>query len=75
LVGAGETPKLAVSDPKPGDLAVDRLKGAEPRRTAPVGVAKLWEDLQLGVISQSNLVIAGFPRNIFQYSGRDRTPR
>jgi len=34
-------------------------------RAAPVGVAKLWDDLRLGVISLSNLVIAGFPRNIF----------
>jgi len=34
-----------------------------------VGVAKPWEDLWLGVISLSNLVIAGFPRNIFQYGG------
>jgi len=38
-------------------------------RAAPVSVAKLWDDLWLGVISQSNLVIAGFLRNIFKYSG------
>jgi len=34
-------------------------------RAAPVSVAKLWDDLWLGVISQSNSVIAGFLRNIF----------
>jgi hypothetical protein len=34
-----------------------------------VSVAKLWEDLGLGVISLSNLVIAGSPRNVFQYGG------
>jgi len=38
-------------------------------RAEPVGVAKLWDDLWLGVISQSNLVIAGSLRNIFKYSG------
>jgi len=36
-----------------------------------VGVAKLWEDLRLGVISLSNLVIAGSPRNVFKYGGRE----
>jgi len=36
-----------------------------------VGVAKPWDDLRLGVIHQSNLVIAGFLRNIFKYSGWD----
>jgi len=40
-------------------------------RAALVGVAKLWDDLRLGVISQSNLVIAGFLRNIFKYGGSD----
>ena len=34
-----------------------------------MSVAKLWDDLWLGVISQSNLVIAGSLRNIFKYSG------
>ena len=34
-----------------------------------MSVAKLWDDLRLGVISQSNLVIAGFLRNICKYSG------
>jgi len=34
-----------------------------------VGVAKLWDDLRLGVISLSNLVIAGSPRNVFKYGG------
>jgi len=37
-----------------------------------VGVAKLWEDLWLGVISLSNLVIAGSPRNVFKYGGWGR---
>ena len=31
-------------------------------------VAKYWDDLWLGVKGQSNLDIAGFPRNIFRYS-------
>jgi len=34
-----------------------------------VSVAKLWEDLWLGAIRHSNLVIAGFPRNVFKYGG------
>lgn len=34
-----------------------------------MSVAKLWEDLGLGVISLSNLVIAGSPRNVFEYGG------
>jgi len=58
-------PKSVRSDPKPGELAVSRLTALRCPRAAPVGVAKLWDDLQLGVISLSNLVIAGFPRNIF----------
>ena len=36
-----------------------------------MSVAKLWEDLWLGVISLSNLVIAGSPRNVFKYGGRE----
>lgn len=31
----------------------------------PVTVAIVWDDLWLGVKGQSNLVIAGSPRNIF----------
>ena len=31
-------------------------------------VAKYWDDLWVGVKGQSNLDIAGFPRNIFRYS-------
>ena len=34
-----------------------------------MSVAKLWDDLWLGVISQSNLVIAGSLRNILKYGG------
>jgi hypothetical protein len=34
-----------------------------------VSVAKLWDDLWVGVISQSNLVIAGSLRNISKYGG------
>lgn len=34
-----------------------------------MGVAKPWDDLRLGVLSQSNLVIAGSPRNVFKYGG------
>ena len=34
-------------------------------------VAKYWDDLWLGVKGQSNLDIAGFPRNIFRYSVED----
>ena len=36
----------------------------EARRTEPVSVAKLWDDLLLGVKGLSNLVIAGSPRNL-----------
>ena len=61
--------KLAAPDPKPGDLTMSRLTAVTRPRAAPVSVAKLWEDLWLGVISQSNLVIAGFLRNISKYSG------
>jgi len=61
--------KLAAPDPKPGDLTMSRLTAVTRLRAAPVSVAKLWEDLWLGVISQSNLVIAGFLRNIFKYGG------
>jgi len=60
--------KLATSDPKPGDLAMGRLRAVFCRRAELVGVAKPWEDLWLGVIRQANLVIAGFPRNICKYS-------
>lgn len=44
-----------------------RLQVHEHLQTAPVSVAKLWDDLWLGVISQSSLVIAGFPRNVLKY--------
>lgn len=54
--------KLARLDPKPGELPVGRACGLSTR-PAPVSVAKLWDDLRVGVISQSNLVIAGSPRN------------
>jgi len=45
-----------------------------------VSVAKLWDDLWVGVISQSNLVIAGSLRNISKYGGPEveggvRNPR
>jgi len=68
LVGAGNTLKLVTSDPKPGDLAMGRLRVLRSR-AAPVGVAKPWDDLWLEVIRQANPVIAGFPRNIFKYVG------
>jgi hypothetical protein len=32
-----------------------------------VNVEKFWDDLRLGVICLSNLVIAGSPRNIYRY--------
>ena len=37
-----------------------------------MSVAKLWDDLWVGVISQSNLVIAGSLRNILKYGGQGR---
>jgi len=37
-----------------------------------VCVAKYWDDLWLGVKGQSNLDIAGFPRNIFRYSVKSK---
>ena len=39
------------------------------KKPEPVIVAKMWDDLCLGVICQSNPEIAGSPRNIFRYSG------
>jgi hypothetical protein len=62
-----EGAESAVPDPKPGELAPSRLRGQGPPRAAPVGVAKPWDDLGLGVISQSNSVIAGSLRNISKY--------
>ena len=38
------------------------------KKPEPVIVAKMWDDLCLGVICQSNPEIAGSPRNIFRYS-------
>lgn len=67
--GAGKPPKSPPPDPKSGDLAAGRPTGPEPPRAAPVSVAKLWDDLRLGVISQPSPVIAGFLRNISQYDG------
>ena len=37
-------------------------------RPAPVSVAMGWDDLRLEAICQTNLEIAGSPRNIFRYS-------
>ena len=39
------------------------------RMPEPVSVAMGWDDLRLGAICQTNLEIAGSPRNIFWYSG------
>ena len=64
--GAGGAESGAL-DPKPSELAVGRLRGRGPPRAAPVSVAKLWDDLRLGVISQPNLVIAGSLRKILKY--------
>jgi hypothetical protein len=35
-------------------------------RFEPVNVEKFWDDLWIGVKGQSNLVIAGSPRNLFR---------
>ena len=40
------------------------------RRPEPVIVAKMWDDLCIGVICQTNPEIAGSLRNIFRYSGK-----
>ena len=37
-------------------------------RPEPVNVAMFWDDLWLGAICQTNLEIAGSPRNILRYS-------
>ena len=37
-------------------------------RPEPVIGEMIWDDLWLGVICQSNLEIAGSPRDIFRYS-------
>lgn len=49
-------------DPKPSDLDMTRLL-----RTEPVPVAIGLDELCQGVKGQSNLEIAGIPRNIFWY--------
>lgn len=74
MVGGWKQPESALADPKPGELTVGRPMAAGSRRAAPVSVAKLWDDLRLGVISQSNLVIAGSPRNVFKYGGSEASP-
>ena len=52
--------ELLAVDPKPGDLAMDRLK------TEPTPVEKVGDDLWLGVKGQSNREIAGSPRKLFR---------
>jgi len=54
--------KLVFINPKLNDLYMGRGK------LELVSVAKLSEDLCIGVISQSSLVIAGSLRNISKYS-------
>jgi hypothetical protein len=54
-------------DPKPGDLAMGRLKVSNTHwRTEPTNVEKVGDDLWLGVKGQSNSEIAGSPRNLFR---------
>jgi len=55
-------------DPKPGELAMDRLKErfAFFRRTEPIPVARVWDEPWLGVKGLTNLEIAGFPRNLLR---------
>ena len=57
-------------DPKPGDLSMARLKreGKTSWRTEPTEVENVLDELWIGVKGQSNLEIAGSPRNIFRYS-------
>ncbi len=52
-------------DPKPGDLSMRRC-GNTHWRTEPITVEKVWDDLWIGVKGQSNLEIAGSPRNLFR---------
>jgi hypothetical protein len=35
-------------------------------KSEPVSVVKAWENLRLGVKDQSNLIIAGSSRNLFE---------
>jgi hypothetical protein len=53
--------KLIILDPKSSDLIVGRIMKSEP-----VSVVKAWENLRLGVKDQSNLIIAGSSRNLFE---------
>jgi hypothetical protein len=48
-------------DPKPNELAMNRLL-----KTEPMSVAIDLDELWLGVKSLSNLEIAGFLRNLFK---------
>jgi hypothetical protein len=54
--------KLTSTGPKPGELPMGRAC-VERARPEPVNVAKFWDDLWVGVISQANSVIAGSLRN------------
>ena len=59
--------KFVGLDPKPGDLAMGRLKvGNTHWRTEPTYVEKWGDDLWLGVKGQSNPEIAGSPRKLFR---------
>jgi len=56
--------KLYELDPKPDELAMNRLR--LNTRAEPMSVARDWDELWLGVKSLSNLEIAGFLRNLFK---------
>ena len=58
---------LSVLDPKLSDLFMNRLKLKQYLMGAELyNVAKLRDDLWLGVKGQSNLEIAGSLRNLFR---------
>ena len=53
-------------DPKPSDLSMSsmNMKEKDQGRSEPVIVAKIWEDLWIGVKCQSNLELAGYLRKL-----------
>jgi len=65
---SGNKKALVKWGPKPSDLAMGSLRPLKRGggRNEPVIVAKISEDLWLGVKSQSNLEIAGFLRKLLK---------
>lgn len=59
--------QLVDISPKPSELPMGRLNIFKLYEADPVSVAKLQNDLWVGVIGLSNSVIAGSPRNVSKH--------